>query len=155
MNETTDMSFWSLSIPGGGKAAKYEIEASPAFSQFIHVTNVCLPPNPAAGSYCLTITVRNQEIAVAHLSKDTHPQHALDFVLDAGEHAACGVAASTVVQQQPARRSSSSQHGHGHGQPGAHGAHAHARPCRHRGVQELRPGPAAPAGLRDRQRPDW
>jgi hypothetical protein len=58
MGDFSDMTFWHLVVPPGGKQCTYEVEQTPTESQYVHVTNVALGPRPGNGPHTLTITVR-------------------------------------------------------------------------------------------------
>jgi len=86
--------FWSLVVKPGGKDTPCQVEEDPSVAQFIHVTGVALARSTksgkhaaeaAAGPHCLTVEadVEGGETTLAWLQAGSHPQHSLDFVLDA------------------------------------------------------------------------
>lgn len=77
----SDMTFWSLSVPGGGEQP-LEIEQSPTTAQYVHVTNVALGMNPSDGTNTLSIIQNGVSLVLCHLSKANTMQYPLQLMLD-------------------------------------------------------------------------
>ncbi len=77
-----DLSMWTLEVPPNGKPVTYEIEQAPDQAHYVHLTNVAIPYNGAAGPHGLTLEANGAQLTLATLDKASHPQHPLDLVLD-------------------------------------------------------------------------
>lgn len=79
----SDMSFWSVEIPGKGEQTQ-DIGQSMTLATYLHLTNLALGPSPADGPHTISVVVNGVECVLATLG--TGPgmayQHPLDCLLD-------------------------------------------------------------------------